>query len=158
MAQSDELDSLTRSIDKTNRALSMKFKREHKYQTEIYEEQLYKEVVYDTRVDATEKEEFRFMNPLKKARPGGGGNRNLAEAAKLGAELAQSPLHQRKRRDFLHLHPELNSKRTKMYDPYSYMRDAMNKDEEEAFLEKEQNFLQLMLLKSDMLTKQLWRE
>jgi len=31
IAHSKELDSLTRSIDKANRELSMKFKREHKY-------------------------------------------------------------------------------------------------------------------------------
>lgn len=40
-----------------------------------------------------------------------------------------------------------------MIDPYSYMRDAMNKEEEEAFLLKEQTFFQLMLLKNDLLTK-----
>ena len=55
----------------------MKYKREHKYEMKRYEEQLYKEVVYDTRTDATEVEEYRFMNPLKKARPGGGQIRNL---------------------------------------------------------------------------------
>ena len=83
VAQSDELDDLTRSIDKTNRALAMKYKREHKYSVEMYEEQLYKEVVYDTRVDATEKEEHRVMNPLKKARRDGSGKiRNLAQYAK----------------------------------------------------------------------------
>ena len=55
----------------------MKFKREHKYDVKMYEEQLYKEVVYDTRLNATEAEEFRFMNPLKKSRPGGVHMRNL---------------------------------------------------------------------------------
>lgn len=45
-----------------------------------------------------------------------------------------------------------------MYDPYSYMSDAMSKEEDEVFLAKEQEFLQLMMLKSDLLTKQLWRE
>ena len=58
----------------------MNFKREHKYDMKMYEEQLYKEVVYDTRVNATEAEEFRKMNPLKKARPGGGQIRNLKQA------------------------------------------------------------------------------
>lgn len=82
VAQSEELDLLTRSIDKTNRELQMKFKREHKYNMEIYEEQLYKEVVYDTRENATEAEEYRFMNPLKKARPGSGRVRNHSENAK----------------------------------------------------------------------------
>lgn len=45
-----------------------------------------------------------------------------------------------------------------MIDPYSYMRDMMNAEEEEAFLKKEQTFFQLMLFKSDLLTKLLWRE
>ena len=31
VAQSEELDDLTRAIDKTNRALAMRYKREHKY-------------------------------------------------------------------------------------------------------------------------------
>jgi hypothetical protein len=38
IAHSEELDKLTRSIDKTNRELSMKFKREHKYSVKMYEE------------------------------------------------------------------------------------------------------------------------
>ena len=58
----------------------MKYRREHKYGVEMYEEQLYKEVVYDTRIDATEVEEFRYMNPLKKSSPGAGKFRNLTEA------------------------------------------------------------------------------
>ena len=55
----------------------MKFKREHKYNVEMYEEKLYKEVVFDTRVDASEQEEYRFMNPLKKPKKGGARIRNL---------------------------------------------------------------------------------
>ena len=77
VAQSEELDDLTRSIDKANRKLAMKYKREHKYKVQMYEEQLYKEVVYDTRNDATESEEYRPMNPLKKARPGNDKIRNI---------------------------------------------------------------------------------
>ena len=46
----------------------------------------------------------------------------------------------------------------KMYDPYSYMRDAFNEEEEALFCGKEQTFFQMMLLRSDLLTKQLWRE
>ena len=79
VAKSDELDDLTRSIDKTNRQLAMKFKREHKYDMKIYEEQLYKEVVYDTRKHATEAESRMYNNPLKKARGGGGQIRNLQQ-------------------------------------------------------------------------------
>ena len=55
----------------------MDFKREHKYDVEMYEEKLYKEVVFDTRVDASEQEEHRFMNPLKKPKKGGARIRNL---------------------------------------------------------------------------------
>ena len=44
----------------------MSYKREHKYTLAMYEEQLYKDVVYDTRLDAKEAEEFRVLNPLKK--------------------------------------------------------------------------------------------
>ena len=68
MVHSEALDSLTRPIDKTNRKLQMNYKREHKYDLKMYEEQLYKEVIYDTRVDPTEQEEYRFMYPLKKVR------------------------------------------------------------------------------------------
>ena len=71
---------MTRSIDKANRKLAMKYRREHKYSVEMYEEQLYREVVYDTRIDATEAEEFRFMNPLKKTTSSAGKFRNLPEA------------------------------------------------------------------------------
>ena len=60
----------------------MKYKREHKYNLEMYEEQLYKEVVYDTRLDAKEQEEFKTYNPLKKARTGAPSNmRSMPEAS-----------------------------------------------------------------------------
>ena len=49
VVKSEELDKITNLIDATNRKLEMKFKREHKYDLEHYEERLYKEVVYDTR-------------------------------------------------------------------------------------------------------------
>ena len=48
----------------------MGFKREHEYKVQMYEEQLYKEVVYDTRKNASADEEYRYMNPLKKAKSG----------------------------------------------------------------------------------------
>ena len=40
---------MTELIDKTNRQLQMKYKREHKYELQQHEERLYKEVIYDTR-------------------------------------------------------------------------------------------------------------
>ena len=38
VAHSEELDDLTRSIDKANRKLAMKYKREHSYDIKMYEE------------------------------------------------------------------------------------------------------------------------
>ena len=73
----------------------MKFKREHKYKVEMYEEQLYKEVVYDTRVNATEAEEYKHMNPLKKSRKGGTRTRNLHEESKEAQDAASAPTHTR---------------------------------------------------------------
>ena len=46
----------------------MKFKREHKYKLEKYEEKLYKEVMYDLRTDKEVEEDINQINPLKKAR------------------------------------------------------------------------------------------
>lgn len=132
----------------------MKYKREHTYGIQMYEEQLYKEVVYDTRVDATEVEEYRFMNPLKKARPGGGQFRNLTEAQQHAHDIISAPIHARKKTPFMHMHSDLNPRgKTKMFDPYGYFRDNLAKEEEIAFQAKESTFFQMMLLKSDLLTK-----
>lgn len=136
----------------------MRFKREHKYETKMYEEQLYKEVVFDTRTNATEVEEYRSMNPLMKARGGGGRLRNLQEHAKKISELARAPYHQRKKTPVTHMHPELNSKKMKAYDPYGYFHRNLSKEEEDVFMQKEQEFFELMLLKNDLLTKHIWRE
>lgn len=46
----------------------MKFKREHKYTIEKYEEQLYKEVLYDLRPGLIGDDDFKITNPLKKAK------------------------------------------------------------------------------------------
>ena len=75
--------------------------------------------------------------------------------------MVTSPIHPRKKTPYKHLHPEMDrqlDKKTKMYDPYSYFRDALNPEEEENFLHKERVFYQNMLLRSDMTTKALWRE
>ena len=76
----------------------MKFKREHNYQLKQYEERLYKEVVYDTRKanTPTEEEEFKFMNPLKRANKGGTRIRNINELAQKAQEIAQAPTYQRR--------------------------------------------------------------
>lgn len=83
LTKSEELTQMTKLIDKTNRALQMKFKREHTYDLKQYEERLYKEVIYDTRKanTPTEEEEFKFMNPLKRANKGGTRIRNINQLA-----------------------------------------------------------------------------
>ena len=134
VAKSDELDDLTRSIDKANRQLAMKFKREHKYDMQIYDEQLYKEVVYDTRTNATEAESFRYTNPLKKARKGGGQIRNIQQYMQEMEEFMVAPIHQRKQTPYSHLHREMNPIKSKMYDPYAFLHKNLSKEEEEIFV------------------------
>ena len=146
---------MTKAIDKTNRELKMKYKREHKYKVEMYEEQLYKEVVYDTRSNATEAEEYKFMNPLKKSRKGGTRIRNINQEAKDAQERAHVPAHTR--RPVLVQNAQ-QAAEDRIYDPYDYFRTGFPEEEEGIFCTKEQNFQQLMLIKYDYLTKQLWRE
>ena len=55
-------------IADTNKKMQMRFKREHTYKLEMYEERLYKEVVYDTRQNLDTHEVKVLANPLKKAR------------------------------------------------------------------------------------------
>jgi hypothetical protein len=56
----------------------MSFKREHKYNLKIYEEQLYKEVMFDARPDLEQTEETRWNNKLKKAKASGA-TRNISK-------------------------------------------------------------------------------
>lgn len=53
-----ETRELTDLISDTNRKLQMRFKREHSYKVEKYEERLYKEVVYDARPDTDPEEVY----------------------------------------------------------------------------------------------------
>ena len=77
----------------------------------MYEEQLYKEVVYDTRNNASEREEKLKMNPLMKARRDGSGKiRNMAEFAKQTSEYVTAPAHPRKKTPYKHLHPDVVDK------------------------------------------------
>lgn len=46
----------------------MRYKREHQYTLQNYEEKLYKEVVYDARPDLQPDEVRLFANPLKKSK------------------------------------------------------------------------------------------
>ena len=54
-------------IADTNKKMQMRFKREHTYTLEKYEERLYKEVIYDTRPDQATDQVKVLINPLKKA-------------------------------------------------------------------------------------------
>lgn len=124
---------MTKLIDKTNRALQMKFKREHTYDLKQYEERLYKEVVYDTRKanTPTEEEEFKFMNPLKRANKGGTRIRNINQLAKQGQEIAVAPSYQRRPT----LVGQVGSKSAdKIYDPFDYFRSGpFSADDETSF-------------------------
>lgn len=60
--------------------MQMRFKREHTYNLEKYEERLYKEVIYDTRPNTDMNEERILGNPLKKA-SAPSRIRNMTEAA-----------------------------------------------------------------------------
>jgi len=51
VADSKDIRELSQVIAETNRKMQMRFKREHTYTLEKYEERLYKEVIYDTRKD-----------------------------------------------------------------------------------------------------------
>lgn len=66
IVQSKDIDDLSNLIGETNKKLQMSFKREHKYKLKIYEEQLYKEVMYDARPGYEQDESMRFNNKLKK--------------------------------------------------------------------------------------------
>ena len=70
----------------------MRFKREHEYKVEKYEERLYKEVVYDTRPDLDMDGVSLDANPLKKARMPSK-IRNMHDFAKDAAKLARWPIH-----------------------------------------------------------------
>ena len=136
----------------------MKFKREHTYELKQYEERLYKEVVYDTRKanTPTEEEEFKFMNPLKRANKGGTRIRNINELAQKAQEIAVAPTYQRR----LILVGHVGKKQSdKIYDPYEYFRTGpFSADDEINFTSQEQTFLHLMLMRNDYLTKLMWRE
>ncbi len=63
--------------------MQMRYKREHQYKLEKYEERLYKEVVYDTRPETIYDEIKVSANPLKKAKLPSK-IRNMSEMAKEG--------------------------------------------------------------------------
>lgn len=80
ITKSKDLYHISKLIDKTNRELRADYKREHRYTLKMYEEQLYKEVVYDIRDDAVHLDQFNQINPLKAAKKSAR-IRNLHESA-----------------------------------------------------------------------------
>ena len=68
VASNQDLTDLTNIIGDTNRKLQMKYKREHTYQLELGQEQLYKEVMFDPRSKHSQYEEYRLNNPLRKVK------------------------------------------------------------------------------------------
>ena len=79
-------------IADTNKKMQMRFKREHQYTLERYEERLYKEVIYDARPNMELDEIYVVANPLKKAKVPSK-IRNITEAAKEGLKAARWPIH-----------------------------------------------------------------
>lgn len=113
-------------------------------------------MVYDTRPNAGDEEEWRFMNPLKKAKKGGTRIRNLHEhAAEAQKHFAQAPTYARKPVQVRNMH---EPKGSRLVDPFDYFRTLLTEEDEEMFCTRESMFAQVMLLKYDYLTKTIWRE
>ena len=149
---------MTTLIDKTNRELKMEFKREHKYELLGHEEQLYKEVVYDARPKeaAALEQEFQSVNTLKKS--GSSRVRNIHEFAKEAANAATAPSYMKRPTKISHI-PFTSEPQG--IDPFDYYRTGtplFSKMDEDEFVMGEDTFRQAMLLKTDVLTKLMWRE
>jgi len=95
----------------------MRYKREHTYKLEKYEERLYKEVVYDTRPDIQNDEVKVLQNSLKKAKVPTK-IRNFAETAKEGLKMARWPIHPRRPHKVENMHEPSTSK---LIDPYHWI-------------------------------------
>lgn len=72
----------------------MSFKREHQYSLKIYEEQLYKEVMFDARPTTDITEEYRRNNTLKKAKYSGA-IRNLNKDYEEVKKIITYPFHKK---------------------------------------------------------------
>jgi protease II len=51
-----------------------------------------------------------------------------------------------------------SERKTKVIDPYDWLRTGYSQEDENHFVNREQMFTKLMLFKYDLLTKLLWRE
>ena len=91
---SEDIKTLQKLINDTNKKMQIKFKREHQYEILKHEEQLYKEVMYDMRPTVTQDEELA-MNPLKKAKYAGK-IRNSREIYDAALKEARWPIHMKK--------------------------------------------------------------
>jgi protease II len=93
------------------------------------------------------------MNPLKRANKGGTRIRNLNEVSSKAQELAVAPGYQRR------ITTTITPEGDKIHDPYDYFRQGpLSKEDDTGFMMMEQTFMNLMLMKNDYLTKQIWRE
>lgn len=72
--------------------MQMRFKREHVYKLEKFEERLYKEVVYDTRPNLDNEEVRLLSNPMKKAKMPTK-IRNMHQTAIDARSIARWPIH-----------------------------------------------------------------
>lgn len=95
----------------------MKFKREHQYTLERYEERLYKEVIYDARPNMEMDEVFVLHNPLKKAKIPSK-IRNMNEAAQEGQKIARWPIHPQRPHKITNMHEPTTAK---LVDPYHWV-------------------------------------
>jgi len=148
VADSKEIRELTSLIADTNKKMQMRFKREHTYTLEKYEERLYKEVIYDTRPDQYAEEIQVNVNTLKKAKLPTR-IRNMSEIALEGQKLARWPIHPARSHKVQNMHEPTNSK---IVDPYHWVQ-TMSQEDRNLFKREEEEYYQLNLLKHDMLHK-----
>jgi hypothetical protein len=153
VADSVEIRELTQLIAETNKKMQMRFKREHEYKLEKYEERLYKEVIYDTRPQVDPEGEKVLGNPLKKARMPTK-IRNVNETAQEALKIARWPIHPARQYKVQNMHEPAGSK---LHDPYHWVQ-YMSDQDREFFKRAEEEYYQLVLLKYDLLHKQLIRE
>ena len=89
-----DISDLSNLIDKTNRKLQLSFKREHQYNLEMFEEQLYKEVMYDARPKHLIHEDINYTPLLKKVKKPGA-IRNMPEHHAEVEKIIQWPVHKK---------------------------------------------------------------
>jgi pyruvate-formate lyase-activating enzyme len=153
VADSKDIRELFQVIAETNRKMQMRFKREHTYTLEKYEERLYKEVIYDTRQDQYAEEISVNVNTLKKAKLPTR-IRNINQAAQEAQTIARWPIHPKRPYKVQNMHEPTTSK---LNDPYHWVRE-MTAEDRALFKREEEEYFRLLMLKNDLLHKQLVRE